>query len=156
MKKVSLSYSWSILIVSSLKWRKQIFSTGFIFSCRKFWQLLRNPYVLLKTTLIHLSSTLPRLRQSKHTFTLIFAHFPSGIYMFKVSNRTTRAMCEICLKLIIKRPERCQSRRSGGVFVVKFEQFSNIVLLFPMLTFNKEMPAGLFLAPQSRFYRNSF
>ena len=63
-------------------------------------------------------------------------------------------MCEICLKLIIKTPERRQSRRSG-VFVVKFEQFSNIVLLFPMLTFNKEMPAGLFLAPQSRFYRNS-
>ena len=154
MKKVSLSHSWSILIVSSLKWRKQISPTGFIFSCRKFWQLLRNPYVLLKTTLIHLSSTLPRLCQSKHTFTLIFAHFPSGIYLFKVSNRTTRAMCEICLKLIIKTPERRQSRRSG-VVVVKFEQFSNIVLLFPMLTFNKEMPAGLFLAPQSRFYRNS-
>ena len=41
-------------------------------------------------------------------------------------------MCEICLKLTIKTPER--SRRRSGVFVVIFEQIS--------LTLNKLMPAG--------------
>ena len=32
--------------------------------------------------------------------------YPDGIYMFKVNNRNSRAMCEICLKLKIKTPER--------------------------------------------------
>ena len=31
---------------------------------------------------------------------------PVGIYLLKVSNRNTRAKCEICSKLIIKTPER--------------------------------------------------
>ena len=30
---------------------------------------------------------------------------PAGNYMFKVSNRNTRARCEKCSKLIIKTPE---------------------------------------------------
>ena len=42
--------------------------------------------------------------------------FPVGIYLFKVSNRNTRAMCEICSKLIIKTPEG--SRRHSDVFIV--------------------------------------
>ena len=33
---------------------------------------------------------------------------PAGIYLFKISNRKTRARCEICSKLTIKTPERCQ------------------------------------------------
>ena len=41
--------------------------------------------------------------------------------MFKVNNQNTRTMCEICSKLTIKTPERCQLHRSG-VFVVHFEQ----------------------------------
>ena len=48
---------------------------------------------------------------------------------------------ELCLNLTIKTPERrqrrrCQIRRSG-VFIVNFEQFSHIVLVFPLLTSNK-------------------
>ena len=31
---------------------------------------------------------------------------PASIYMLKVNNRNTRARCEICSKLTIKRPER--------------------------------------------------
>ena len=33
---------------------------------------------------------------------------PAGIYLFKFNNGNTRAMCEICSKLTIKTPERCQ------------------------------------------------
>ena len=32
-----------------------------------------------------------------------------GIYLFKMNNRDTKTMCEICSKLRIKTPERCQS-----------------------------------------------
>ena len=33
---------------------------------------------------------------------------PTDNYMFKVNNRNTRTRCEICSKLTIKTPERCQ------------------------------------------------
>ena len=33
---------------------------------------------------------------------------PAGIYLLKINNRNTRARCEICSKLTIKTPERCQ------------------------------------------------
>ena len=55
---------------------------------------------------------------------------------FKVNNRNTRTMFEICSKLTIKTLERRQWRRSG-VFIINFEQISHIVLLFLSLTFNK-------------------
>ena len=57
---------------------------------------------------------------------------PAGFYMFKGSNRNTRAICEICSKLTIK----TQGRRSGA-FIVHFEQISHIVLMFPLLTLKK-------------------
>ena len=34
--------------------------------------------------------------------------FPTGIYVFKVDNRSTIARCEICSKLTIKTPEQHQ------------------------------------------------
>ena len=46
----------------------------------------------------------------------------AGIYMFKVNNRKTRLRCKICLKLIIKTPERRHWHHSG-VFIVNFEIF---------------------------------
>ena len=49
-----------------------------------------------------------------------FSMILSGINLFKVSNRNTRAMCEICLELIIKTPEH--------VIIV--------VLVFLLLTLN--------------------
>ena len=45
---------------------------------------------------------------------------PAGNYMFKVNNRNTRTRCEICSKLTIKTPERCQWDRSRD-FIVKLE-----------------------------------
>ena len=33
---------------------------------------------------------------------------PVGIYLLKVNNRNTRTRCEICSKLMMKTPERCQ------------------------------------------------
>ena len=62
--------------------------------------------------------------------------YPAGSYMFKVSNRNTRAKCEICSKLTIKTPERhhwCCS----GVFIVNFEHISHLVLMFLLLTLSK-------------------
>ena len=40
--------------------------------------------------------------------------------MFKVNNRNTETRCEICSKLPIKTPERCQWRCSS-VFIINFE-----------------------------------
>ena len=49
-----------------------------------------------------------------------------GIYLLKVNNRNTRAGCEICSKLTIKK----------GVFIINFEHISHPapVFLFLILT----------------------
>ena len=57
------------------------------------------------------------------------------IYLLKVNNRNTRTRCEKCSKLTIQTPERRQWRRSG-VYIVKFEHFSHLVLVFLLLTLN--------------------
>ena len=57
-------------------------------------------------------------------------------YMFKVNNRSTRARCEICSKLTIKRPERRHSRRSGD-FIVNFEHISQLALVLLLLTLSR-------------------
>ena len=62
--------------------------------------------------------------------------FPTGNYMFKVSNEDTRTRFEICSKLIIKTTERHQWGRSG-VFIVNFEQISHLVLVFLLLTLRR-------------------
>ena len=66
----------------------------------------------------------------------------TGNYMIKVSNRNIRARSEVCSKLTIKTPERRHWCRSD-VFIVNFEYISHLVLVFPLLTLSKEMPAGL-------------
>ena len=50
--------------------------------------------------------------------------FPAGIYLFKVNNRNTRTMWEICSKLTIKT-------------VINYEQILHSVLVFPLLALNK-------------------
>ena len=57
--------------------------------------------------------------------------FPVGIYLVKVNNRNTRIRCEICSKSTIKTPERWHR---SGVFIVKFEHISHLVLVFLLLT----------------------
>ena len=66
---------------------------------------------------------------------------PTGIYLLKFNKGNTRALYKICSKLRIKTPE-CQSRRSD-VFIINFEQISHIILVFPLLTLNKYLPAEL-------------
>ena len=70
-----------------------------------------------------------------------FSHILAGIYFFKVNNGNARTMCEVCSKLSKKTPQR--ERRRSGVFIVNFEQISNTVLKFILLTLNKQMPAAM-------------
>ena len=53
----------------------------------------------------------------------------AGISLLKVNSRNTRTRYEICSKLTIKKPERCQWRCSG-FFIVNFEHISHLVALF--------------------------
>ena len=57
------------------------------------------------------------------------------LYLFNVNNENTRAMREICPKLIIKSPERGYRRCSG--VINNFEQILHIVLVFTLLPLNK-------------------
>ena len=70
-------------------------------------------------------------------------NFQAGRCMFKVKVRNTRlrqeirrTRCEICSKLKIKSPERPQWSRSG-VFFVKFEHISHLILKFLLLTLSR-------------------
>ena len=58
---------------------------------------------------------------------------PNRHLLFKVNIWNTRNMCKICSKFTINTPER----RRSGIFIVSFEQISEIVLMFPLLTLNK-------------------
>ena len=69
--------------------------------------------------------------------------------MFKVSNRNTRARCEICSKLTIKTPERHQWGHSS-VFIVNLEHISHLVSIVSFEQVNagsKVSPIGLALNP---------
>ena len=61
-------------------------------------------------------------------------YHPASIYLFKVNNENSRAMCEIWPKLTIKILEW----RRSGAFIVNLEQMiSHISLVFPRLTLDK-------------------
>ena len=60
----------------------------------------------------------------------------ADICLFKVNNGSTNIINEIYSKLTTMTLERQRCRRSG-VFVINFEQISLIVLVLPLLTFNK-------------------
>ena len=64
---------------------------------------------------------------------------PSGYLHGQNSNNNTRTRCEICSELRIKTPERHHWRRSG-VFIVNFEHNLHLVLVFLLLTLNRQMP----------------
>ena len=55
---------------------------------------------------------------------------PTDIYLFKVTNINTRRKCELCLKLMIKTPER----RRSDVFIVNMEHILHLFLVFIFLT----------------------
>ena len=62
-------------------------------------------------------------------------YLPVGIYLLKVNNINTRTSCEICSKLTINIPERCHWLRYG-IFIANFENISQFVLVFLLLTLN--------------------
>ena len=51
----------------------------------------------------------------------------------KLTMKTLEKECEICSRLTIKTPERCQWHRSH-VSIVNFEHISHLVLVFVLLT----------------------
>ena len=75
--------------------------------------------------------------------------FLNSIYLFKVDNRNTRTICEVCSKLKIKTPERRLStperchwhmwnlfrvnNEETGFFTVNLKQILHIVLMFLLL-----------------------
>ena len=75
-----------------------------------FWMMLNTAYAHLKT----LSNNIYTRKSSS-----------TDIYLFKVSNRNTEKNCEICLKLIVKTPERLST-----FFIVNFGHISPLFLLF--------------------------
>ena len=54
------------------------------------------------------------------------------IFLLKISNRKTKIMFEICLKLKMKTPERC-----SNVLILDFELVLHIAFMFPFSTFLK-------------------
>ena len=72
--------------------------------------------------------------QVKNKLNLVYI-FRAGNCLLKVNNRITRTRCEICFKLTTKTLERQHWCRSG-VFIVKVEHISHVVLLFLLLTLN--------------------
>ena len=60
-----------------------------------------------------------------------WGRYPAGIYWFNINNENTGATSEICSKWTIKTPERRQW--CSGVFIVNFEEISDIVLMFSLL-----------------------
>ena len=56
-------------------------------------------------------------------------NFSTNIYLFIVNNGNTRKMCEICLKLTIKSPQR-----RSTVFIVNFKHVSCLFTLFSSIS----------------------
>ena len=79
-------------------------------------------------------------RQKKHVVWKYSSLIENNILLiFTCSKSTIETLDEkreICLKLTIKTPERCQLRRST-VFIVNFEHISHPFLVFLLLTLNK-------------------
>ena len=61
---------------------------------------------------------------------------PFSIYLFKDSNGKTRTMCEICLKVTIRTPER-RHWCCSGVFIINFEHILHIALYFSIVDFEQ-------------------
>ena len=64
---------------------------------------------------------------------------PANIYLFSVSDKKNRKMCEICSKLTIKPPKR----RGFVGFIVNFEHILHHFLVFLFLILNKKLLSGI-------------
>ena len=88
-------------------------------------------YQIFIRSLIVISPFMHNVEKWLEIFKNLAARFLKYIRQFF----NTRTSFEICPKLTIKTPERCQWRRSG-VFIVSFQHISKLVLVFLLLTFN--------------------
>ena len=86
----------------------------FMFSCRILTFLKKYSNIckisakcMLSFSLLLITRTLYRW-EKKIIPSIILRENPDGIYLFKINNGNTRAMCEICSKLTINTPERRQ------------------------------------------------
>ena len=88
----------------------------------------------------------PEKKRFDYVFTLLYFKmslscisrlFSAGIYFLKVDNGNNRIILyEVCSRLTIKTPER-RHWRCFGVFIVNFEQSTNIALTFLFLILEK-------------------
>ena len=85
------------------------------------------------------SENLSKVSKKVKLLELIGETISAGNYLL---NGNTTAICEICSKLTIKTPERCQWRPSS-VFIVNFQEILHIVLMYPLLTLNKYKAVGM-------------
>ena len=76
---------------------------------------------------------------------LFFRSIPTGNYMFKISNRNTRTRFEICSDLTIKTPE-WRHWRCSGVFIVKIEHISQLILVSLWRTLRGKYRLGCLVA----------
>ena len=81
--------------------------------------------------------------------------YSPGVDLFKVSNGSTKTMCEIYSKLRIKIPEWRQWRRSG-VFIIDFDEILRIVLVFSLFSLKRSMLAGLSVSMLGNIFCLSF
>ena len=113
-------------------------------SCQHFWitcSCLRRELQLFATTL----TSCMFIKSIKDIRTWDFScicfkyarRIPADIQLFKVNDGNTRRICRTCLKLTMKKQERCDESRC-----VNFEQISYTVIVFPLLNLNKQMVVG--------------
>ena len=96
----------------------------------------RNSYAFIRFWLTVICS---KKSYRYHLTSIIFIYhdtFPPDNSIFKLNNRNTGTKCDICSKLTIKTPDRCQWCRSG-VFIVNFEHISHLVLVFLLLNLGR-------------------
>ena len=79
----------------------------------------------------------PEVGASAHRYST-----PAVIYLFKVNSGNTRAICEICSKIINKDTKSTSLKSFYDVFIGNFEQILHIVLKFPLMTLKKYISAG--------------
>ena len=106
----------SLFLVHTRSWfdfEKVFFVLCFLLGQRAVGQW-RRPFLFLTTT-----STCSRAHFSpvdllKIVLDHLFSSLAIGNYMSKVNNKNTRTRCDICSKLTIKTPERCQWQVNAG------------------------------------------
>ena len=100
---------------------------------QNFHRIIQQPASWLKEKLFYI--TFRKAISAAILANTYFQSYKRFENMFKINNKNTRTSCEICSKLTMKTPERCQWRRPGA-FIVNFEYILHLVLVFLLLTLN--------------------